>query len=141
MQEIHFFFHKSTYRIKNQQDIIYTIQKISEDYKYQLISLNIVLTDKNILRKMNKEFLKRDYDTDIISFDLSERKRKIDGELYINVDIVRENAKKNHVTILNELCRVIFHGVLHLVGEDDDNLSNKLIMREKENKYLFFCFT
>ena len=74
--------------------------------------------------------------TDIISFDLSESRAEIIGELYISIDRVRENAKTLHISLKNELLRVIFHGVLHLCGFRDKTRKEALQMRKKENEYL-----
>ena len=84
---------------------------------------------------MNKEYLQHDYFTDIITFDYVEG-NTISGDLFISVDRVKENAQKFNSSALKELYRVVFHGVLHLVGYNDKTDDEKLVMREKENYYL-----
>ena len=86
--------------------------------------------------EMNRRFLKHDYYTDIISFSLSETARQIEGEIYISIDRVRENAQKRQLTLHEELHRVIFHGALHLCGYKDKSEKEKKVMTEAENKYL-----
>jgi rRNA maturation RNase YbeY len=86
---------------------------------------------------MNRRFLKHDYYTDIISFNLRGSKTDpIVGEIYISVDRIRENARINNVSINQELHRVMFHGVLHLCGYNDKTKPQQRIMRLKEDSYL-----
>jgi len=84
---------------------------------------------------MNRKYLEHDYYTDIITFDYVEGDI-ISGDLFISVDRVKENAAKFETTFLNELVRVIFHGVLHLAGYKDKTTSDEQLMRKKENFYL-----
>ena len=97
--------------------------------------INIVLTTDENLRKINKEYLKREYYTDIITFNYTEG-QAISGDLFISCDRVRENAGKYGQDQRTELLRVIVHGVLHLIGYDDASQGDKRIMRLKENNYL-----
>ena len=129
------------YRIPNKKRIRQICVKLSQDYQFILRSLNIVLTTDASLQEINKNYLKKNHLTDIISFNYSEAKTEIDGELYISMDRIRENAKVFSKNIENELFRVIFHGLLHLVGEDDNNSANLLKMRQMEDFYLNLCFT
>ena len=73
--------------------------------------------------------------TDIITFDFSEKER-ISGELYISIDRVKENAVLFKVKKEEELIRVIIHGILHLVGYEDENSVEKREMNEMENIYI-----
>ena len=88
------------------------------------------------LRKMNKEYLEHDYNTDVITFDNSETKKKIAGEIYISIDRINANAKTYSTTFRDELHRVMIHGVLHLIGYDDSTAALKARMRGKEDLYL-----
>ena len=96
----------------------------------------IFCSDEHLLN-MNRQFLKHNYYTDIITFDLSNSKTdpKI-ADIYISADRVRENARTNSVSLAQELHRVIIHGVLHLCGYKDRSMSQKKIMRSKEEQYL-----
>jgi len=129
------------YLIKNPQKIKKIIKRIINDYEYSLVYLNMIITQDENVRVINNLYLGKDNYTDIISFDYSETKRNIEGELYISFDRIKENAQKYKISIDNELVRIIIHGVLHLVGENDDSASNKLKMRQKEDMYLNLCFT
>lgn len=85
---------------------------------------------------MNVEFLKHDTFTDIITFNYNPSKTEIEGEIYISIDRVRENAKSFETDFQTELNRVIIHGVLHLIGYNDKTKAQKATMREKEDTYL-----
>ena len=95
--------------------------------------LSVVFCTDAFLLEMNNNFLDHDTFTDIITFDLSESRNAVDGEIYISVERVKENAKLYHTTYQEELHRVIFHGVLHLCGFKDKTAKDQKIMRENED--------
>src|SRR5436305_2007313 len=101
------------------------IEKIIEDYKFTLNSLNVILLSDDELLEINEEFLEHDFYTDIITFNYSELPATIEGELYISADRVRENALLAGTDFYSELYRVVIHGVLHLVGFQDDTKEAK----------------
>lgn len=94
--------------------------------------ISVILCSDEYLLSVNKQFLKHDYYTDIITFNYCEGER-VSGDLFISVDSVRENAKTYGVTFQEELHRVLIHGVLHLLGYDDHTDAEKVIMKEREN--------
>lgn len=102
----------------------------------QLEALSIVFCSDEYLLTLNQQFLQHDYYTDILTFAMSERNAPIAGELYISVDRVRENALLLGVPVMQELRRVIFHGVLHLCGYKDKLKKDQVIIRQKEDRYL-----
>lgn len=103
----------------------------------KLESLSFIFCSDNYLLEINKQFLKHDYYTDIISFDLSEPKSAlISGEIYISVDRVKENAKDMRISFEEEMKRVLFHGTLHLCGYRDKKKADVQQMRAKEDEYL-----
>ena len=99
--------------------------------------LQYVFCSDDYLYNMNVSFLGHDDFTDIITFDLSEAGdiAKV-GEIYISVDRVRANATQFNVSFAQEMCRVIFHGALHLCGYGDKTEKEVKIMRSKEDFYL-----
>lgn len=108
---------------------------ISEKKKAR--SLNYIFCSDEYLLEINKTYLGHDYFTDIITFDLTELGSKIiEGEIYISIDTVKDNAKRFETTIAKELHRVIFHGVLHLCGYNDKTIIEQTQMTEKENYYI-----
>ena len=102
---------------------------------YTIRNLNIIVTnDKNLLQ-INIDFLGHDFFTDIITFNYNDG-TKIDGELYLSLDRILENASLNKVDFPTELNRVIIHGLLHLMGFNDHTNEEITLMRSKENYYL-----
>ena len=99
------------------------------------IIFNVILCNDPSILEINRQFLGHDYYTDIITFDYSEEET-INGELYISVDTVRENAKEYGEEFLVELHRVIIHGMLHLCGLDDHCEEDIAEMRAAENSAL-----
>lgn len=104
--------------------------------KKKLLSLTYVFCSDAFLLQMNRDFLKHDYYTDIISFGLSEPYMPIEAEVYISLDRVKDNAIQLGVPLKDETLRVIFHGALHLCGYGDKKKSEITIMRTKEDRYL-----
>ena len=98
--------------------------------------LQYVFCSDKYLLEINKQFLNHDYYTDIISFDLSEVKGELIGDIYISVDRVKENAKLVKTTQTNELLRVIFHGALHFCGYKDKKPADAKLMRSMEDKWI-----
>jgi rRNA maturation RNase YbeY len=117
---------------KRLKDFILTLFKKEQQ---ELFSLDYIFCSDKDLLKINLEFLKHDYLTDIITFDLSES-REITAEIYISIDRVKENARDLSLPFQEELHRVIFHGALHLCGYRDKSKKEQLLMRKKENRYL-----
>ncbi len=108
---------------------------ISEEGKtIDNIAFNLC-SDEYILQ-LNNEALQHDYYTDIITFELNEKDEPIEGDIYISIDRVKDNAITLHIPFKNELHRVLIHGVLHLCGYKDKSKKEELLMREKENYYL-----
>lgn len=99
--------------------------------------LQYVFCSDAYLHGINVSFLQHDDYTDIITFDLSEDYNKcIIGEIYISVERVRANALSFEVNFFTEMCRVIFHGALHLCGYGDKSAKEAALMRSKEDLYL-----
>lgn len=135
MNKIEVFFEDTKpFKIKKSVLKKYIISLISNELK-KTGSITIIFCSDNYLLEMNKKYLEHDYFTDIITFDYVENDI-ISGDLFISVDRVKENAEKFNTTFLNELVRVIFHGVLHLAGYKDKTTPDQQLMREKENFYL-----
>ncbi len=102
-----------------------------------LAQLDYIFCDDEYLLKINQDFLHHDTYTDIITFDLSEKKMDpITGEIYISVDRVKENAGQFKIPVSIEMTRVIFHGALHLCGYKDKTTREQSLMRSKEDYYL-----
>ena len=98
-------------------------------------ALNYIFGTDKALLEINRNYLKHNYYTDIITFDLSEGP-EIQADIFISIDRVRENASKLGVTFKEELHRVIFHGALHLCGYKDKTKKDVQAMRRMEEHHL-----
>ncbi|MCF6169721.1 MAG: rRNA maturation RNase YbeY [Bacteroidales bacterium] len=98
--------------------------------------IQFVFCGDDFLTEINKEYLHHDTFTDIITFSNSANPSVISGDIFISIDRVNENAKSLNCDFENELSRVIIHGILHLLGYNDNNPGEKLQMRAKEDYYL-----
>ena len=116
------------------------IENCCSNEGFDLSELNIICCSDDYLIEINKSYLQHDYYTDIITFDLSEEEGLIEGELYISIDRIRDNAEQISVPFDRELHRVIIHGVLHLLGYKDKSDEDQKIMRSKEDAYLSLLF-
>lgn len=97
--------------------------------------LSFIFTNDERVLGINKEFLNHDYYTDVITFDYC-IDRIINGEIYMSVDRIRENARNYKVSLDDEVMRVMIHGVLHLAGMNDVSTNQQMRMRKEENKWL-----
>lgn len=101
-----------------------------------LKSVRIIFCTDSFLLSLNQQYLQHDTFTDIITFPFNEPGKPIEGELYISVDRIKENAARMNIPWLEELDRVIIHGVLHLLGFGDETRALKQEMRLKEDNCL-----
>ena len=129
------FYSETDFKIENSKALSHWISEIILQENYQLGNLTYVFCDDAYLHKLNVQFLNHDTLTDIISFDNSLGKQ-IHGEIYISVERVRENANTYRVAFLEELHRVIIHGVLHFCGYKDKGKQEQDTMTRMENKAL-----
>jgi rRNA maturation RNase YbeY len=111
------------------------IKDVVSHYQKRVGEISYVFcSDEEILR-INKQYLNHDYYTDIITFDYSE-KEIISGDLFISLDTVKSNSEQFGTDYLEELHRVLIHGILHLCGFKDKSSEDEKVMREKENEAL-----
>ena len=96
---------------------------------------SIVFCSDEYILKMNKQYLKHDYYTDIITFDNS-HDNKVSADIFISIETVKSNAIIYNQSFLTEIHRVIIHGILHLLNYDDQTIDQKLKMTEREEHYL-----
>lgn len=110
-----------------------TIRKESKNTT--CVEINFIFCNDNYLLSLNHDFLKKESLTDVITFDYSEKK-SIKGDIFISVERVRENAGKFNQRTIDELLRVMVHGVLHLLGYKDKTEKERKQMTEREDFYL-----
>ena len=105
-----------------------------EDCQFNEIIVNFV--GNKAIKKINNDFLKHNYFTDIITFPYNDKRKQIEGELFISLDTVKKNGEIYSSGFKMELTRVIIHGCLHLAGFKDTSVYEKELIRKKENFYL-----
>lgn len=127
---------KSGFRLLHQKKLKAYISLIFRGEGIKFTSLKYVFCTDEYLKKINKQFLKHNYYTDIISFNLSGDPRLVDGEIYISIERVKANARTFNQSFKSEIHRVIFHGALHLCGYDDKSNRELMKMRQKEDHHL-----
>jgi rRNA maturation RNase YbeY len=88
------------------------------------------------LLSLNKDFLKHNYYTDIITFELNKSDAPVLSDVFISIDRAKENAKRFNVSVYNEILRLLIHGTLHLCGFKDKEEKDYREMKELENRYL-----
>jgi rRNA maturation RNase YbeY len=101
----------------------------------KILELSYVFCSDDYLLQINQEYLNHDTLTDIVTFDNSEDPKKIEGDIFISIDRVKENGEKLG-TSETELERVMVHGLLHLLGYKDKKKEDKALMTEKEDFYI-----
>lgn len=138
--KVEFHTHEVSFTLKNRIKLKSLIQSIFKQENGKSASLSYIFCSDEYILDINRHYLDHDYYTDIITFDLSESGDFIIGEVYISIDRVKENAKLNKSTFTNELHRVIFHGALHLAGQNDNTPEQSQQMSKKEDLYLLQYF-
>jgi probable rRNA maturation factor len=98
--------------------------------------INYIFCSDEYLWKINMDYLNHDTYTDIITFDQSETQNEIAGDIYISIERARDNALAMQLPFVDELDRLLIHGVLHLCGYSDHNEEEKRLMRKKEDACL-----
>jgi probable rRNA maturation factor len=112
------------------------LKELAKVEGFKIIELNYIFVSDEQLLEMNVSYLNHDTYTDIITFDNSEQEDEIEGDIFISVERVAENALKFKVSTETELIRVLSHGLLHLCGYLDKKPAEVKLMREKEEYYL-----
>ena len=131
------YFHKedASIALKKIKVIKRWLEDVVSFYNKEMGVINVVFCSDDFLLKINKDYLNHNYLTDIITFNFC-KKNEISGDLFISIDRVKDFSKTNKLTFVNELHRVIVHGVLHLCGFNDKSTKEKQKMRKLENFFL-----
>ena len=121
----------------SQENISNWLNSVAESENNQIIDLSYIFCSDVFLHKINLDFLNHDTLTDIITFDLGNADDSyINGEIYISIDRVKDNAIALNVDFNIELRRVLVHGLLHLIGYPDKTRDESELMRRQEDKSL-----
>ena len=130
-----FFNEDVSFVLRHKQKIRNIIKTIISNNGKCLGEVSYIFCTDEYLYNLNIKYLKHDTYTDVITFDYCDGER-INGEIYVSIERVKENAKNFNVNFYNELYRVIFHAILHLVGYNDKTTKEKHIITSQENYYL-----
>jgi len=123
------------FHVKQKRQIKRWLSELIIHKQHEVGEINIILRTDDELLAMNQEVLNHDTYTDIITFNYN-IDTEINGDLFISIDRIKENALKFAVPIEIELHRVMAHGVLHLIGYNDKNAKDQKIMKEQEDSAL-----
>ena len=129
------FNYETEFTLENEEAISGWISNVIKSEGKKEGEINYIFCDDEYLLQINKEHLNHDYYTDIISFDYTVG-NEINGDMFISVDRVKENAVDFNVAFDEELKRVIIHGILHYCGYKDKSEEDELLMRNKEDEKL-----
>jgi len=133
---VNFFNEESDFKLAHPRKTARWIEDAVAQEKRKIEALNIIFCSDEYLGQINLEYLNHKTLTDIITFDQSENPTSLEGDIFISIPRVQDNAAKFNVTFDQELHRVIIHGVLHLLGYEDKSEAKKEVMRKKEDAYL-----
>jgi len=133
---VNFFTEDISYTLKQKTRIRTWLLETIKAEGYALEELNFILCSDEYLLNMNQQFLNHDTYTDVITFDNSEKPETIVGDIFISIERIQENAREFKSSVAAELCRVMVHGTLHLLGYKDKSKADKKLMTQKEDHYL-----
>jgi rRNA maturation RNase YbeY len=133
-ENINFFFEDITKPSLDFKKIKTWLSSLIKAYNYELIEINYILCSDKYLLDVNQEYLNHDYYTDIITFDNSEKQNTIEGDIFVSLERVKDNAKEHKEEFDKEIIRVHAHGVLHLLGYRDKTAEEIIEMRNMEEK-------
>ncbi|EJF09823.1 MULTISPECIES: rRNA maturation RNase YbeY [Pontibacter] len=133
---IEFFSEDIDFSLENPEQISDWIADIIEQHEQELVSLTYIFCSDDYLHQINVEYLDHDTLTDIITFDNADIEGTIEGDIFISIDRVRDNAMTHGTSFNDELHRVLIHGVLHLLGFKDKTPEQEAAMRKLEDSSL-----
>ncbi len=117
----------------NKNSVHKIVKLICDELNLRVNSLEFNFVSSSTMIEVNNKYLQHNFETDIITFDYSSEKNKLDGEIFISLNDAVVNSKKYKVSVDNELLRLIAHGILHLLGYDDSTSSKRRKMKSVED--------
>ena len=120
----------------NDKNIKHLSKSVLTSENFKKATITIILSNRKYLNLLKKKYFNLDVNTDVIAFNLEDENDCLEGEIYISIDDVKENAKDYSNSFNEEFSRVLIHGILHLTGYKDGSKEEKKIMRNLEDKYL-----
>lgn len=141
MQGIYFFSEKAGFALPRPQAVRGWVQAVAEDAGRPIGCLNYIFCSDEQLLLLNRRYLQHDTLTDILTFPHEQQAPTLGADIYISVERVQENAQQLELPFLQELLRVMIHGVLHLLGQQDKTPAQQQDMRVSEERCLALdCF-
>ena len=135
-EPIEFVSEEIDFTLPDAEKVISWLTAIVTEHAYTLTELTYVFCSDEYLHGINLEYLDHDTYTDIITFNNADEPDVIESDIFISIDRVRENAAQLNIPFLDELHRVMIHGILHLLGYDDKQPELKAQMRQAEDNCL-----
>ncbi len=129
---VNFFAEEVPFSLKKKRKRKIWLKQLAEFENHKISELNYIFCSDEYLLSLNMEYLDHDTYTDIITFDNSEGKGIIEGDVFVSIERVKENSTTLHVEEEKELSRVISHGLFHLLGYKDKTKEEATQMRSKE---------
>jgi probable rRNA maturation factor len=123
------------FRLSNSKKILQLIEKVIRAYRKPSGKLSFIFMDDKSLIRINREFLKHNYFTDVIAFNYGDE-NSIDGEIYLSIETIKENALNYKVSLKEEVLRVMIHGTLHLCGFNDSTEEERNEMKAMEERWI-----
>ncbi|MBC6991769.1 rRNA maturation RNase YbeY [Hymenobacter sp. BT491] len=124
------------FELTDAEELTSWIERVAEVHEHEIVHLTYIFCSDEYLHQVNVEYLDHDTYTDVITFDNADDADIIEGDVFISVERVRDNAQQLGVAFRDELHRVMIHGVLHLLGYADKDLLSQTAMRKKEDDCL-----
>ena len=140
MALINFFTEEISFKLLHPRKTSAWIKKVVAKEKASISEVNLIFCSDDYLLEKNIEYLNHKTYTDIITFDYTEGSGPLEGDIFISIDRIKENAEKFSRPFDDELHRVIIHGILHLIGYNDKTPEEKTQIRKKEDASLSLRF-
>ena len=134
---IHFFSEEVEFALPNEALVARWLNEVARTEKTQIADLSYVFCSDDYLLAINQQYLNHDYYTDVITFDHREQMSEpVLGDIFISYERVIDNSEQLNLIVLDEIYRVMLHGLLHLLGYNDATSEEKLDMHLMEDKHL-----
>lgn len=140
MQKIQFFTEDISFNLSNKTKIREWLNNVAKIHGAKIKEINYIFCSDEYLKQVNIDYLDHHYYTDIITFDNSEEDANLEADIFISIDRVKENSQEYSKEFLNELHRVMAHGVLHLIGFTDKEEADQIEMKKQEDAALLSLY-
>jgi probable rRNA maturation factor len=128
--------HSEQSELKKSQALLKKLSnRVCTQLKLNISTLDIIFINSKEFQKLHQDYLQDESSGDVLTFNLADD-NKIEGEIYINLEQTRDQANTYSVTMLDEICRLIIHGCLHLAGFSDQHIRDRKVMKKKEEYLL-----